>query len=140
MKLNKTFLLAIGICCFFASKAQSYTLGWQGNEIISKNIFLNKTYWNLGNSSGDNIYATTDSEAINLHWKFSGGNRNKLIVYYIRLQNPVSISDSDIIGIDVKGSVCNINRDFSLKFEDGTNQSVFTWHGLASVNRWCKRL
>jgi len=140
MKLNKTFLLVIGICCFFASKAQSYTLGWQGNEIISKNIFLNKTYWNLGYSSGDNIYATTDSEAINLHWKFSGGNRNKWIVYYIRLQNPVSISDSDIIGIDVKGSVCNINRDFSLKFEDGTNQSVFTWHGLASVNRWCNRL
>jgi len=82
MTFNKIILLVISLCYSFVTNAQSFTLGWHGSEIISKSIFLNKSYWNLGNSSGDFIYAATDSEAINIHWKFSSGNRNKWIVYY----------------------------------------------------------
>ncbi|HDP75995.1 MAG TPA: T9SS type A sorting domain-containing protein [Bacteroidales bacterium] len=123
-----------------SSLAQSFELGWEGNEIIPQSVFLNKANWNFGYAPGDFLDITTDSIAINLNWKFGSGNRNKWVVCYMRLQSPISISDSDIIGIDVKGSICNSNRDFSLKFEDGTNQAVFFSHGLASVNRWVNRI
>ncbi len=137
----KTYMLFLLFCLpTVSSLAQSFNLGWEGSEIIPKSLFLDQAKWNSGTASGDYLSVTTDSSAINLHWKFGNGNRNKWVVYYIRLKNPITISDSDIIGIDVKGSDCKSNRDFSLKFEDGTNQAIFFSHGLASLNRWCNRI
>jgi len=138
--IQKIMFCIIALIYPFLTHSQTYTLGWQGEDIIPKEIFLDQSLWESGYSEGEYVYTTTDSDAINLHWSFTGGNRNKWIVHFIRLEEPISITDSDIIGIDVKGSECNINRGFSLKFEDGTNQAIFTSPGLASINRWCNRL
>ncbi len=140
MKFIKGICLATGLCNFILAYPQSFNLGWQGNDIISKNTFLDQSGWIVGSSSGESVYATTDTNSVNMHWKFGTGNRFKYVVCFQRLQNTIAISDSDMIGIDVKGSACNINRDFTLKFEDGTNQAIITWNGLASLNRWCERL
>ncbi|MBK7378036.1 MAG: T9SS type A sorting domain-containing protein [Ignavibacteriales bacterium] len=138
---TKTFML-LGLFCFLSvsARAQSFSLGWEGNDIIPSSLFLDVSAWNTGAAEGDYLTVTTDLEAIHLHWKFGSGNRNKWVVYYISLNSPISITNFDIIGLDVKGSVCKSNRDFSLKFEDGTNQAVFFSHGLASIVRWVNRI
>lgn len=138
---TKTFILFGFIFPLsLSSQVQSFSLGWEGNDIIPKSTFLDVSAWNSGAAAGDNLTVTSDSEAIHLHWEFGSGNRNKWVVYYIRLNSPISISNSDIIGLDVRGSICKSNRDFSLKFEDGTNQAVFFSHGLASIDRWVIRI
>lgn len=130
--------LLIGICLF--SYGQSFSLGWSGNEIISKSLFTNTLKWNTGNSSGENCYVTTDSINVYLHWKFGAGNRAKWAICFQILDQPFALSDSDIVGIDIKGSECNPARNVRIKFEDGTQQVSHIWHGLASLNRWCDRL
>lgn len=138
--LYKIFWYIPVLLCALSVTAQTYTLGWQGNAMVPANVFLDPASWDVGHTPGDTAYVTADTDAINIHWKFGGGNRDKWIVCFIRLQTPVSLSDSEIIGIDVKGSKCNHNRDFSLKFEDGTNQALYTWPGLTGIQRWCHRL
>jgi len=140
MTLLKKILLALSLFNFLVSYTQSYSLGWTGKDIIPANRFLDKNNWIIGTSEGESAYATTDTMALNIHWRFGTGNRFKYMVCFQRLQSPISISDSDMIGIDVKGSACSIYRSFSLKFEDGTNQAIISWDGLASLNRWCERL
>jgi len=120
--------------------AQSFTLGWIGNEIIPRNQFTDALKWNTGNSSGESCSVTTDTANLYLHWKFGSGNRAKYAICFQALNQPISLSDNEIIGIDVKGSVCNDVRHVKIKLEDGTNQVTYTWHGLASLNRWCNRL
>ncbi len=138
---TKTFILFGFIFPLsLSSQVQSFSLGWEGNDIIPGSLFWDVSAWNTGAAAGDNLTVTSDSEAIHLHWEFGSGNRNKWVVYYIRLNSPISISNSDIIGLDVRGSICKSNRDFSLKFEDGTNQAVFFSHGLASIDRWVNRI
>jgi hypothetical protein len=140
MNLPKKILLALGLINFLIAYTQSYTLGWTGKDIIPTSRFLDKNNWISGTSAGESAYAASDTTAINIHWKFGNGNRFKYLVCFQQLQSPISISDSDMIGIDVKGSACSIYRSFSLKFEDGTNQAIISWDGLASLNRWCERL
>ena len=140
MKLNRFILLLDLLLVSAVTYAQSFTFGWEGTYIIPKNDFTDQSKWIVGSSEGESCVAVTDTGSVNLHWKFGSGNRSKYIVCFQILQNPVSLGNSDLIGIDVKGSVCNSNRNFSLKFEDGTNQAVFTWHGLASLSRWCEKL
>ena len=132
--------LAAGLCYFSLSYSQPYSLGWQGNKIIPDSVFLNQSGWTLGSSAGENLSLDTEAKSVNLHWKFGTGNRFKYVLAFQHLQNPMAITDSDLIGIDVRGSICNSTRDFSLKVEDGTSQAIFTWQSLASVNRWCERL
>ena len=138
--LFRTFCLLACLCFFTATYSQSYTLGWQGNPIIDKSTFLNPSDWITGSSTGESLYVTSDTGAINLHWKFGTGNRFKYALCFQHLSNAVAITDFDLIGIDVKGSVCNSNRHFTLKFEDGTSQAIYSWQSLASINRWCERL
>jgi hypothetical protein len=140
MNLPGRICLALSFLNFLATYAQSYSLGWTGKDIIPTSRFLNKNNWITGNSTGESAYVTPDTVAVNIHWKFSTGNRFKYVVCFQQLQSPISISDSDMIGIDAKGSACSIYRSFSLKFEDGTNQAILSWDGLASLNRWCERL
>ena len=140
MNLSKKICLALGLFNFLVAYTQSYSLGWTGKDIIETSRFLDKTKWGTGTSTGESVYTTTDTSAINIHWKFGTGNRFKYIVCFQSLLSPIIISDSDMIGIDVKGSACSIYRSFSLKFEDGTNQAIISWDGLASLNRWCERL
>lgn len=128
------------LCFFSTAYSQSYTLGWQGNAIVDKSTFLNPSSWVTGASTGESMTVTTDTTAVSLHWKFGTGNRFKYALCFQHLSNPIAITDFDLIGIDVKGSVCNSNRHFTLKFEDGTSQAIYSWPSLASIDRWCERL
>lgn len=119
---------------------QSFNLGWAGNEIVPQNKFTDVSKWVPANSSGESCYVTTDSVNVYLHWKFGTGNRAKWAICFQILDQPIVLSDSDIIGIDVKGSECNPARNVRAKFEDGTSQTGYIWHGLASLTRWCERL
>ncbi|MBD3749287.1 MAG: T9SS type A sorting domain-containing protein [Sphingobacteriales bacterium] len=140
--LFSSLWMLCGLLCYFpkSSNAQSFNLGWEGTELISRSVFIDTQNWNAGFANGDHLSVTTDSNTIHLHWQFGSGNRDKWVVYYLKLNTPITISDSDIIGVDVKGSVGHPNRNFSLKFEDGVQQAVFTSHGLASLNRWVNRI
>ncbi len=140
MNLSKKICLALGFFNFLVAYTQSYSLGWTGKDIIQTSRFLDKSKWTTGASTGESVYTSADTTALNIHWKFGTGNRFKYVVCFQQLQNPISISDSDMIGIDVKGSACSIYRSFSLKFEDGANQAIISWDGLGSLNRWCERL
>jgi hypothetical protein len=125
--------------------SQSYIFGWQGEEILQHDIFLNTDKWTPNQSDllmGDSCYITTGDSAINIHWKFGAGARHKWVQCYMILPEPMSLEDIDIVGIDIRGSDCSYasNRHVELKFEDGTNYAVYTWDNLAQIQRWCRRL
>jgi hypothetical protein len=137
---KQIFILSIILSIFLHSSGQHTDLGWSGSEIIPKDQFTNVSKWITGNTTGESCYVTTDSENVYFHWKFGTGNRAKWAICFQILNPPIVLSDSMIFGIDVKGSVCKSTRDISIKFEDGSNQVPYKWHGLASLNRWCERL
>ncbi|MFN8254660.1 MAG: T9SS type A sorting domain-containing protein [Bacteroidales bacterium] len=120
--------------------SQTYSLGWTGNEVIDKNFFSDQSRWNTTASNGESCSVTTDNDNVYLHWKFGAGNHAKWAICFQSISPAISISDNEIIGIDVKGSLCKDTRNVRIKFEDGVNQAGFTWHGLASLNRWCESL
>jgi len=141
-KMKLSILLVFAAIFGFSGSAcgQAFTFGWDGNEIIPRSSFTNPSKWNTGSSSGESCNITADTVSMSMHWKFGTGNRFKYSLCFQSLQNAMVISDSDMIGIDVRGSACDIRRNFSIKFEDGSSQAVFTWQGLASLTRWCERL
>ncbi len=121
--------------------SQNFPLGWSGSPIIPSTVWSDKSQWNSGAAPGDQIIATHTNNEIQLHWKFGPGNRAKWVVYYLRLKTPIAFHDTQIIGIDVKGTLSKKdNRDFSFKFEDGTSQGIFLSHGLAAIDRWVNRI
>jgi hypothetical protein len=122
------------------SMAQTFEAGWTGKDLIPINYFTDGSKWISRHSQGENCSVTTDAENVSLHWEFGTGNRAKWAICFQSLDQPVSLSDFEVIGIDVKGSNCNPARNFRLKLEDGTNQATFIWHGLASLDRWCQKL
>ncbi|QQS51215.1 MAG: hypothetical protein IPM71_00380 [Bacteroidota bacterium] len=119
--------------------AQQFELGWKGTDILQKDLFTDNSKWDLAYTKGDSCYLTTDSANIYLHWSFGPGARKKSIICKQILNNPIQISDK-LIGVDIKGSICNDNRHVKLGFEDTKNEAYHTWHGLASLNRWFERL
>lgn len=120
--------------------AQPFIPGWTGIDLFPLNYFTDASKWIPAYSQGENCSVTTDTENVNMHWEFGTGNRTKWAICFQSLDQPVSLSDFEVIGIDVKGSNCNPARNFRLKLEDGSNQATFIWHGLASLNRWCEKL
>ena len=126
--------------CSIPGNAQTFNLGWSGYDIIPKTLFTDVTKWNQACSQGETCFITTDTANVYLHWKFGTGNRAKWAICFQILDEAIELTDSDIIGIDVKGSACKDTRNVRIKFEDGTNQVAYIWHGLASLTRWCERL
>ncbi|NJK85717.1 MAG: hypothetical protein HC906_06885 [Bacteroidales bacterium] len=122
--------------------AQSYDLGWKGKEIVPLSSFTDQNKWIPGynQGSGDSIYITTNDSCIFLHWKFGPGKRNKYAQCFQVLDHTISLSNRNIIAIDVKGSEGYLNRDIQIKFEDGTHQASFKWNRLANITRWCERI
>ena len=121
--------------------AQPASLGWTGQAVIPVDTFLKASLWQPNSDTiGDRISVSSDSGALNLHWWFGSGNRQKWVQCYIVLNQPISLSNSDIFGIDVRGSTCQANRGIELKFEDGTNQAAMTWDDFTRMPRWCERL
>lgn len=135
------FLLIFTVFSYsFYCSGQTFNLGWTGNEIIPKSQFANVLNWNPAYSQGETCFVTTDTSNVYLHWKFGTGNRAKWAICFQILDESIVLNDSDIIGIDVKGSSCKEYRNVRIKFEDGINQVAYIWHGLASLTRWCERL
>ena len=121
--------------------SQNFPLGWSGSPIISPSVWSDQSQWNSGAAPGDQITATHTNNEIQLHWKFGPGNRAKWVVYYLRLKTPIAFHDTQMIGIDVKGTLSKKdNRDFSFKFEDGSSQGIFLSHGLGTIDRWVNRI
>jgi hypothetical protein len=118
------------------------SLGWEGSEIIPASEFFNKNNWtcNFDHNYSDTCYVTTDDTCVYLHWKFAKGARFKYAQCYQVLNPSISLSGKDVFSIDIKGSSCGVNNNIRLKFEDGKHRPEFTWKGLASLTRWCKRL
>jgi hypothetical protein len=138
------FIILINSGNFLFTKAQQYSLGWEGDYIIQQDKFLNAGNWIPNQSDlskGDSAYVTVNSH-LNLHWKFGKGERHKWVQCYNILSEPLDLTDIDFIGIDVRGSDCNyeVNRHVELKFEDGTNYASYIWDNLAQIYRWCERL
>jgi len=140
MKALRFLFLFITLQFSFCCASQSFNLGWTGNEIIPKSQFIDVLNWNPAYSQGETCFVTTDTANVYLHWKFGTGNRAKWAICFQILDEAIELTDSEIVGIDVKGSVCNETRNVRIKFEDGTNQVAYIWHGLASLTRWCERL
>ncbi len=142
--MEKKYLIFVCGCLilFFTicSSGQSYSLGWQGTDLIPPDQFSDVNRWYTGSSTGESCYVTTDTANVYLHWKFGSGKRNKWALCFQILNEPIALSDLNIIGVDVKGSPCSLSRHIRIKLEDGTNQSTYIWHGLASMTRWCEKL
>lgn len=138
----KICYILIFILFFFSIpvNAQTFELGWSGYDIIPKSRFTDASKWNPACSQGETCFITTDTANVYLHWKFGAGNRPKWAICFQVLDEAIELTDSEIIGIDVKGSACKETRNVRIKFEDGTNQAGYVWHGLASLTRWCERL
>ncbi len=123
--------------------AQEYTLGWEGEKLISDAVFLDISAWNCNQSdlnAGDSCYVTADT-SLQLHWRFGSGIRGKFSQCYQHLASTLNISDKQIIGIDVHGAEGKSRlRHVELKFESGSTQASYTWENLAGLNRWCENL
>jgi len=55
----------------------------------------------------------------------------------------ISLADSDIFGIDLKGSRLSDNNavGFELKFEDGSPpHAIMRWDGIPGITRWADKL
>ena len=143
---------------FFASQSiTTYSqctesLSWQGTPVISLPDFTDPAKWhpNFNHNTGDTCYVTQDNsdpDAICLHWRFNSGNAGKYAQMYYISGNPISLSDQDIFGFDIRGQKINDNchheLNIKLKFENNTGDSnaVFDeWHNLARIERWCENV
>ncbi|UCH15008.1 MAG: T9SS type A sorting domain-containing protein [Bacteroidales bacterium] len=138
------FTILIDLVALSFSSAQQYTFGWEGEDIIQQDKFLDAGSWIPNQSElpgGDSCFITTDS-VLNLHWRFGKGARHKWLQAFILFSEPLDLGEMDFIGIDIRGSDCSykINRHIELKFEDGTNYATYIWDNLAQIYRWCERL
>ena len=95
---------------------QSFNLGWTGEEIVSQNTFTDENNWVPGYqvNTGDTCYVTTDDSCVYLHWKFGSGKRYKYAQIFQVINPGVSLTNKDIIGIDIKGSSCDQNRNIKI--------------------------
>ena len=148
--MKKLFLLLINILIEFVVSAQANdTLGWSGTPIIPLSSYVNLNSWHTNASAGDNCYVSKDINDITslcLHWKFNPGTGHKYAQIYFVFNSPVSLSDKDIFGIDIKGQKVNDNcshiLDVQLKFESliSSYNATFSWHNMARIERWCENI
>jgi hypothetical protein len=133
--MKKIFLLLLNVLIEFAVSAQvNDTLGWSGTPIIPLSSYVNPNNWHTNASAGDNCYVSkdiTDITSLCLHWKFNPGTGHKYAQIYFVFNVPVSLSDKDIFGIDIRGQKVNDNcthsLDIQLKFESliSSNNATF---------------
>jgi len=128
------------------------SLGWAGTPVIPLQDFTDPGKWhpNFNHNTGDTCYITNDNsnpDAICLHWRFNTGSTGKYAQMYYVFDYPISLSDKDIFGFDIKGQKINDNcyheLNVKLKFENSTGDSnaVFDeWHNLARIERWCENV
>jgi hypothetical protein len=143
------FLLILSTTLISIANAQNVdSLGWKGKPIIPVTDFVNPAKWHANSSAGDACSLTkdsTDDRAIVLHWKFGTASGHKYAQIYFIFDEPISLSDLDIVGIDIKGQHINNdcgNFDVQLKFENSISSSNATckFTNLARLNRWCENI
>ena len=118
-------------------------LGWNGNLIVPNTDFYDVSKWTLNQldyAQGDRITVTSDGSNLQLNWTLGTGVRDKWVQCYKVLTQPVSLSNVDIFGFDLKGSAITGNVEFELKFEEGSNTASVIWKGIPGITRWIKKL
>jgi len=124
------------------------SLGWKGTPIIPVADFINTANWHANSSVGDTCSLSrdsTDDRSIVLYWKFGTASGHKYAQIYYVFDEPVSLSDLDIVGIDIKGQPINDdcgNFDVQLKFENikSTSNATCKFTNLARLDRWCENI
>jgi hypothetical protein len=140
------FLLILSTTLISFTHAQGVeSQGWKGTPIIPVSDFVNPASWHPNHSAGDECFVTTDNRSIQLHWKFNPGTGHRYAQIYFVFDNPISLANLDIVGIDIKGQ--HINNDcgefnIQLKLENLVSSSNTTckWNNLARINRWCENI
>jgi len=133
------------------SRAQdqgSNLLGWEGEEIIPGEAFINTGSWVPNAQSGNSIFLIPNDSCLQLKWYLEGGNYRWVQAYTV-FNPPISLSDQDVYALDIHGSSCQSEGpchdhvSLEIKFENGARQAVFERRGepgLLSVDRWIERL
>jgi hypothetical protein len=140
-------ILSVSLITFIQAKGID-SLGWKGTPVISVADFANTANWHSNSSSGDECHATTDpsdNRSIQLHWKFNPGTGHRYAQIYFVFDNPISLADMDVIGLDINGQ--HINTDcgefnIQLKFENSVSTSNATcqFSNMARIERWCENI
>jgi hypothetical protein len=147
--LYPIFLIILSTCLISIANAQGVDrLGWKGTPIIPVADFVNLANWHPNSSPGDGCTLsrdTTEERSIVLHWKFNTGTGHKYAQIYYVFNEPISLSDLDIVGMDIKGQYINAdcgNFDVQLKFENpvSSSQATCQFSNLARLNRWCENI
>jgi hypothetical protein len=148
--MKKLIFLAVMILTVLNLFAQTGDLiGWKGTPVIPLSDFTDPGRWNPNASLGSHCYVTkdpADTASICLHWKFSTAAGYKYAQIYFVFDIPVSLSDRDIYGLDIKGQSfndnCSHNLDVGIKFESLTSASnaTYKWHNLGRIDRWCENI
>jgi hypothetical protein len=128
-----------------------WSFAWTGAPIVDSEVYSEPSNWvsNQADAAmGDQSVVTADGNAIQLNWTFGNGDRDKWVQCYLPLPEPISLSASDIVGFDFKGSDIRTVTDgdvvgevgFELKFEDGSHAAVMRFDNIARLERWAKRV
>ncbi len=141
MKKYLGFLVFIFSC--LVVEAQTFTPGWEGQPLISDDVFLDAAAWIENQSDftqGDSCFVTADT-ALHLHWFFGPGSRSKFVQCYLKPDEAIELAGADAFAISVKGTKgSTFNRNVELKFETSGVQSGYTWENLAHIARYCDNL
>ncbi len=115
-------------------------LGWNGSLIIPDADFVDTSKW-TPNTSNENqtIEISSNNSDLQMSWSV---NNNGWVQCYMYLPTPISLSQFDIFGIDLKGSATTGSGriGFELKFEDGAHQAIMKWDQMEGMNRWYEKL
>jgi len=141
-KINIKIFLTIAFFVNVELSAVGFNNGWVGRNVVHSNTFLNVTKWTPNAINGDTITVSVIGDTLNMKWGFAPGNRDKWAQCYNVLNQPVSLENIDIFGLNIRGSHCSKNVRFILKLEDfpNRNKAVMIFDGLPSVNRWLEKI
>jgi len=114
-------------------------IGWNGSLIIPNSNFFNTLKWTLNKANEDqSIDVSSNNSDLQLSWSL---NNNSWVQCYMNLTTPISLSQFDIFGIDLKGIAITGSIGFELKFEDdGNQQAIMRWDQMEGMNRWYEKL
>jgi hypothetical protein len=140
-------ILSLSLIFFFQANGND-SLGWKGTPVIATADFANPANWHANSSSGDVCMVNadpTDSSTIQLHWKFNPGTGHRYAQIFLILNNLVSLSNMDVIGLDIKGQ--HIDTDcgefnIQMKFENtvSTSNATCQFSNMARMERWCENI
>lgn len=131
-----------------AQDPESFKLGWQGQEIIPAQEFIDHGNWITNAQIGNAISLVPNDTCLQLKWFIDGGNYRWVQAYKV-FSPAVSLNDLNVFALDIHGSSCadqnpcHQNVSLELKFENGSRQALYERRGepgLLSIGRWIENL